>query len=641
MRRELVILNSSPYGNNADERSNRLLCEVAGWFGHASRVVAADRIAMAVSGAMFPTWPVGGVAVPRADLRSTSDLTQFAGLLRGLAAADAHCLVTAAGLMRAEDKLATHFALAARGIPSLPTVAIRASSEPGAELADAVAAVGGFPVVLKHPIGWGGMGVSVCRDLGTLRSMLTLADQLRPRETLMIQSFVPHRSSVTLLSVGGELVSSFRSYPAADEFRTNPRFGGRTEKIPGTPELARIAADALDSCGLSFGSVDCIEADHERLVVEVNSMPGLWPSERGDRRFAEALVRHAFDGDVRLPKILLVVPFPLEHARGNSVAARRLVRRLTAEGLEVEVAVVSGADDELAAIELVHRFDPTVVHVLQAWRCGPIAARIGAETGKPIVLSFRGTDAEEALDDPDRAPVIGAAVQRARVVTGLTAHQIERVRTRFPQMPTRAFVVPHGVDVQLVGNDVQSRLGLTGNHPTVVHVAGVRRVKGFPWAFEVVDALRERVPDLRYIMIGELLEADLAQPLAQFLATRSWAHHFAHLSHDDALALMATATATLHTSEREGLSNALLESLALGVPPIAYDIPATRVAVEHGVDGMLFQTPARAADALARLVAEPGMRAAISAVAQRKASDHFSEDAEFEGYLTAYRSALA
>ena len=32
--------------------------------------------------------------------------------------------------------------------------------------------------------------------------------------------------------------------PAADEFRTNPRFGGRTEKIPGTPELARIAADA-------------------------------------------------------------------------------------------------------------------------------------------------------------------------------------------------------------------------------------------------------------------------------------------------------------------------------------------------------------------------------------------------------------
>jgi glutathione synthase/RimK-type ligase-like ATP-grasp enzyme len=632
----LVVLDSSPYGNAADQRSNRFLVELAAWLGCRGRVVDAAEL-VAGAGAEAGPFAADDVVVPRADLRTFADLARFAALLRALARGGVQLLLDADGLLAAQDKLRTAERLAAAGLPAIPTWGIAAS----ATLSDAVAARArelGFPVVLRHPIGWGARGITRCADLDELRSALGFADHLAPHEPLLLQPFVPHRSALTVQACGGEVAGAYRTWPRAGDFRCNPRLGGRTEKLPAPPALAQLVQRTLAACGLAFGSVDVLEADDGRLLVaDVNAMPGLWPRERGDRRFAEALVRLACPGAVRARRVLLLVPFALRMGRGNSVSAVRLVDALRAEAVIVEVLELDELDPA-AAVARARAFDPDLVHAIHGLHAGPTGARIATALQVPLVLSFRGTDADDLLDDRTTRGQIAFAAAAATVITALTSAQAARVRAELnPRAEVR--VVAHGVRPSPSVRDFRRELGVPAAAPLLVHASGVRRVKGFPQALELVDVARARVPDLRYALAGPLLEPELAPALAAWFAARPWARQLGELSAADAQALIAAGTVTLHTSVREGLSNALLESLALGVPAVARDIDATRAALDGS--GVTFRDDQEAAGAVARIAGDAELAARLGAAGREVAAERFSPEAELEGYLEVYRAALA
>jgi glycosyltransferase involved in cell wall biosynthesis len=81
------------------------------------------------------------------------------------------------------------------------------------------------------------------------------------------------------------------------------------------------------------------------------------------------------------------------------------------------------------------------------------------------------------------------------------------------------------------------------------------------------------------------------------------------------------------------------ESLALGVPVIASDVPSYRGWVEHGVTGLLVR-PSTAAwvDAM-RAMQDPGRRAEM-AEAGRAAAKAWTIDATIGKWLDVYRSLL-
>lgn len=232
-------------------------------------------------------------------------------------------------------------------------------------------------------------------------------------------------------------------------------------------------------------------------------------------------------------------------------------------------------------------------------------------------------------------------MRAARVVTALTDDQAARVRAAFPDRADVVRVVPHGVDV--AGPRDAAYLaahGVSPGEPTVVHVAGLRREKGFPECWDLADALHAAVPALRYVHAGPVLDPAFAEPAERWFAERPWAVRLGGVPRDRVLDAVAAATFTLHTSVVEGLSNALLESMALGVPALARDIPATRAAVLDGVSGLTFRTDAEAVAAALRLTGDSALRARLSANALRTVAERFSVAAETRGYLDAYAAAL-
>jgi glycosyltransferase involved in cell wall biosynthesis len=92
--------------------------------------------------------------------------------------------------------------------------------------------------------------------------------------------------------------------------------------------------------------------------------------------------------------------------------------------------------------------------------------------------------------------------------------------------------------------------------------------------------------------------------------------------------VLSLATISCLPSYREGLPKSLLESMAVGLPCVATDVPGCREAVVHGVNGLL--VPARDSRALAsaidQLLQAPQLRKQYGEASRQMTLDYFSKD---------------
>jgi glycosyltransferase involved in cell wall biosynthesis len=95
-------------------------------------------------------------------------------------------------------------------------------------------------------------------------------------------------------------------------------------------------------------------------------------------------------------------------------------------------------------------------------------------------------------------------------------------------------------------------------------------------------------------------------------------------------------------SEIEGLSNAVLEAMATGVPVLAHEACGNNEVVRNGVNGILRDL--RDADALAsairETVANPENLTRLGLAARQHVVDHFSLDSMADAYLRTYQSIV-
>lgn len=156
------------------------------------------------------------------------------------------------------------------GISIPKTVIIRTDSD----LDNALAVLGGFPVILKTPCGSRGAGVSICESKRSLQSVIqTLIPQVQP---LILQEFVSESSGTDfkILATHEQVICSFkRQASTSTEFRANVALGGIATPITIEAEMALLAKRVIKSLGLVVGSVDILRSRRGYLVIDVNDLP--------------------------------------------------------------------------------------------------------------------------------------------------------------------------------------------------------------------------------------------------------------------------------------------------------------------------------------------------------------------------------
>jgi sugar transferase (PEP-CTERM/EpsH1 system associated) len=179
-------------------------------------------------------------------------------------------------------------------------------------------------------------------------------------------------------------------------------------------------------------------------------------------------------------------------------------------------------------------------------------------------------------------------------------------------------------------------IGTAGRMETVKDQATL--VRAFLCLLKTAPAL---APRLRLALIGAgplreecraLLEAAGAADLAWLPGER-----------DDIPDILRGFDVFVLPSISEGASNTILEAMATGLPVVATDVGGNPELVEHGRTGLLVPAgdPVSMAQAIARYLQDPDLRAAHGAAGRARVESHFSMRSMIENYIAVYQSVLA
>ena len=210
--------------------------------------------------------------------------------------------------------------------------------------------------------------------------------------------------------------------------------------------------------------------------------------------------------------------------------------------------------------------------------------------------------------------------------------------------PAKVITIRNGVDlagwpaskIDRQGKRLELRLG--AGDVLIGAVGRLDRQKGFSTLIEAMALLKDS--PLRCAIVGEGPERPRLEALIREhrLEGRVWllgekGEMPSWLSAFDLYCL---------PSLWEGLPNALLEAMALGLPVVASDVDGVPEAVDAGKNGLLTppSDPAALARALKSLADDPQKRAALGAAAKAAVSERFTLRRMIAEYEQAYESVL-
>lgn len=242
------------------------------------------------------------------------------------------------------------------------------------------------------------------------------------------------------------------------------------------------------------------------------------------------------------------------------------------------------ADGFLMALASLHalrrlrkRFDFSIIDSHFAYPDGYAATLLGQWLDRPVTITLRGTEVSLSRF-PARRRRILRAIERAQRVFTVADSIGDHLRSL--GATNEIMRVGNGVDTErffpVPQADARRRLGIAEGTKVLVSVGGLCERKGFHRVIEVLPTLRERYPDLCYLVVGGASpEGDWSGRLRSQVAGLGLERHVRFLgtvSPEELRWPLSAADVFVLATRNEGWANVFLEAMACGLPVVATDV---------------------------------------------------------------------
>ncbi|MBC8424200.1 glycosyltransferase family 4 protein [bacterium] len=323
---------------------------------------------------------------------------------------------------------------------------------------------------------------------------------------------------------------------------------------------------------------------------------------------------------------------------------RELAARAREVGLDVVVIRARHRYDPAAARDLcglVDRAGADVLHV-HGYRAAVTAAVAGSRLGVPVVKT------EHGLPEPGGGPLVRLKTALNRRLDGWATRRIgAAVCYVTADIMERCRGVHRGLERRVVHNGIAPLDPAATSRPAelaagaceVGLVGRVSAVKGLDHALRAMasDSMPAHV---RLHVIGSgPLERSLSFAARDLgLADRVLFHGFRRNVYD----WLAHLDVLLMPSLHEGLPYTLLEAMSLGAAVVASRVGGLAEVLEDGRTGLLVEVGDEAgiAAAVARLAADPQLRASLGGAAAREQRARYTLETMTEAYLGIYGASI-
>lgn len=274
---------------------------------------------------------------------------------------------------------------------------------------------------------------------------------------------------------------------------------------------------------------------------------------------------------------------------------------------------------------------------------GPAAAKVARALEVPLAIKARGSDIHlwgqrswprRQMIEAARQSAILLSVSQAlandMIALGMPA---DRIKVHYTGLDRSRFrPLERQAARQLVSALPSLQIWSEGR--LLLCVGALIAIKGQALAIRAMTLLPD---DVRLAIAGTGADETVLKRLVQQLGLESRVHFLGSVEHDILPHLLCAADAMVLPSEREGLANAWIESLACGTPVVIPDIGGAREVVADSSAGRIAdRTPEAIAEAVNELLQAPPTQDAVAANAAR-----FSWKANASALAAMYAEAAA
>lgn len=367
----------------------------------------------------------------------------------------------------------------------------------------------------------------------------------------------------------------------------------------------------------------------------------------------QALAARAAGAEVRVLVLHRPLP-PLASLRRGGGAGRALAtalrqpRHAALDGIEVRYVPFlspprprsygswgawAAAPLAIALARLRRRFDYDLVHAHYAVPAGD-AVRRGRER-RPLVVSVHGGDVLATARDSEAGR---RNVQHTFAAARLVLANSTGIARRCRELGAAA------IDVVHLGTDLPAETQAPPAQPTVVTTGHLVARKRHADVVRALAHLGERLPELRYVIVGDGPERAAIAALAQRLGVAARVELRGALAPKAALAATRAATVFAMSSVDEAFGVAYIEAMAGGVPAIGArgeDGPEEVAAAGGGMRLVAAGDVEALAEEIAAIAGDPARRRDLGEQARANVAAGFTWEHCGAATVAAYERALA
>ena len=208
--------------------------------------------------------------------------------------------------------------------------------------------------------------------------------------------------------------------------------------------------------------------------------------------------------------------------------------------------------------------------------------------------------------------------------------------------------IPSGFDLQpflAAENSTAKRasLGLMPDDFVVGKIARMFELKGHDDLFAIAPNLAERIPNIRFLLVGDGMWRERFECLAKRIGCEQKFVFTGLVPPAEIPSLVGVMDALVHLSRREGLPRALPQAMAASKPIVAYDCDGAVEVCVDGITGHLVERGdlAKLEDRLAMLAANPAHRTALGQAGRTLVKEEFTLEQLVERQYALYQRLLA
>lgn len=266
-------------------------------------------------------------------------------------------------------------------------------------------------------------------------------------------------------------------------------------------------------------------------------------------------------------------------------------------------------------------------------------------TEKPVVAAALGQE-YHLKPDGVLAKLVRRVHERADAVVTLSEYMRRRGVEQYGCPAEKLHVIPNAADTTAFQPDVETAFrkeqGIPEDAPLIVTVRRLVPEKRVDALIDALPTVLEDVEDAVVCIVGDGPERGRLEQKADRLGVAANVVFAGTVPHARLPEVFAASDVFALTTEQEGMSTALLEAMASGLPAVATDAVSNAEVVEDGRNGALYalgDTEALA-DALTSILTRPATRQRMGAAARERVVEQFSYDAVAERYVALYEDLV-